>query len=161
MTLVIGAVLLVAAVVVYLVQPMASGLHASLSREEDEPTELESRRRVALLALRDVEYDRATGKLGQEDYRALRRELSAEALDVLATVEAEISLGADASPLEQEIARLRGGFESGSTCGACGSANEAASRFCAYCGSPLRTAARGGASPDGSDGDRAPRPGPA
>lgn len=161
MTLIIGAVLLVTAVVVYLVQPMASGLYASLSREEDEPTELESRRRVALLALRDVEYDRATGKLGQEDYRTLRRELAAEALDALAAAEAETSLGADASPVEREIARLRSGLESGSTCGACGSANEATSRFCAYCGSPLGTAVRSGASPDGSGGDRAARPEPA
>ena len=162
MTVIVGAVLLVAAVVVYLVQPVVSGLHASLYWEEGEPTEAESRRRVALLALRDAEYDHATGKLGREDYQALRRELAAEALDALAAVEAETPAGPCASPIEEEIARLRSGLESGSTCGACGSANEVKSRFCAYCGSLLGAAAvRADAArdaPDVTDGPVRPEP---
>jgi len=162
MTLIVGAVLLVAAVVVYLVQPMLTGLGASLQREEDEPTEAESRRRVTLLALRDVEYDYATGKLGEEDYQSLRRELAAEALAALEDVEAESSVGLEAvGRLEDEIARLRGGLSGGSTCGVCGSANDSGSRFCGYCGTPLETdgTTRG---PDGPGAaGRSPRPEPA
>ena len=42
-----------------------------------------ARRRVALTALRDLEYDRATGKLDEDDYGQLRTELSREALEHL------------------------------------------------------------------------------
>jgi cytochrome c-type biogenesis protein CcmI len=139
MSVVIGAVLLVAAVVLYILQPMLSGQRASLHRELDEPTEAESRRRVTLLALRDVEYDYATGKLDEADYKRLKRELAAEALAALDQADAEAAAGPAAAPpeLEEEIARVRGGLESGTTCAVCGSGNETGSLFCSYCGSPL------------------------
>src|SRR5436190_1720077 len=139
MSVVLGAVLLVAAVVLYILQPMLSGQRASMHRELDEPTEAESRRRVTLLALRDVEYDYATGKLDETDYTSLKRELASEALTALESAEAEAAAGPAAAPpeLEAEIARLRGGLKSGTTCGVCGSGNEAGSVFCAYCGAPL------------------------
>ncbi len=155
MTLIAGAVLLAAAVVLFLLQPLVSGRRASLHRELDEPTEAESRRRVTLLALRDVEYDYATGKLGDEDYQSLRRELAAEALTALAAVEAESNEGGDATPgLEEDIARLRGGLASGSTCAMCGSGNATESRFCAYCGAALGDTA-GGPAAKGAGPDRA------
>src|SRR5687768_11328461 len=132
MSVVIGAVLLVAAVVLYILQPMLSGQRASLHRELDEPTEAESKRRVALLALRDVEYDYSAGKLTEADYKSLKRELAAEALQALDTLDAEVAAGpAGAAPeLEAEIARLRGGLRAGTTCASCGSANDADSLFC-------------------------------
>lgn len=139
MTVVVGAVLLVAAVVLYILQPMLTGQRASMHRELDEPTEAEARRRVTLLALRDVEYDYATGKLDEADYRALKRELAAEALTALEQADAEAEAGPAGAPpaLEAEIERLRRGLRSGTTCGACGSANDPGSRFCGYCGTPL------------------------
>ena len=157
MTAVVGAVLLVAAVVLYILQPMLSGRGASLHRELDEPTEAESRRRVTLLALRDVEYDYATGKLNEEDYRSLRRELAAEALAALEHADAEAAAGPAAAPpeLEEEIARLRGGLRTGATCAVCGTANDADSRFCAHCGTPLKASL--GSLPN----DSVPRPEPA
>jgi cytochrome c-type biogenesis protein CcmI len=151
MSVIIGAVLLVAAVVLYVLQPMLSGQRASLHLELDEPTEAESRRRVTLLALRDVEYDYATGKLNEADYRSLKRELAAEALDALDQMDAIAAAGPGSAPpeLEQEIERLKGGLRAGTTCSVCGSANEGGSRFCAYCGTSL------------APGDAAPRPEPA
>jgi len=148
-SVILGAVLLVAAVVLYILQPMLSGQRASLHRELDEPTEAESRRRVTLLALRDVEYDYATGKLDEADYGALKRELAAEAITALESAEAEAAAGPAGAPpdVEAEIARLRGGLKAGTTCATCGSANDLGSLFCAYCGSPL------------SLGGGAPRPG--
>jgi cytochrome c-type biogenesis protein CcmI len=146
MIVIAGAVLLVVAVMIFLLQPMLMGQRASLRWEEDEPTEAEARRRVTLLALRDVEYDYATGKLTEADYRALKRELSAEALAALDHVDAEAAAGPAGAPpeLEDEIARLRGGLRTGTTCSVCGSANETGSLFCSYCGAPL---AHGGGSP--------------
>jgi cytochrome c-type biogenesis protein CcmI len=144
-SVVIGAVLLVAAVVLLILQPMLSGQRASLHRELDEPTDAEARRRVTLLALRDVEYDYATGKLNEDDYRSLKRELASEALAALNLADAEAAAGPAAAPpeLEDEIARLRGGLRAGTTCSACGSANESGSLFCAYCGAPLTPAGTG------------------
>jgi len=135
---VVGAVLLVGAVVLFLLQPLLTGQKASLVREDDEMTDAEARRRVKLLALRDVEYDYATGKLDESDYRELRRELSAEALAALDEVERE-SAGRDErdEAIEAEIRRVREGLGDGTTCEACGHRNPGGSRFCSICGASL------------------------
>ena len=131
----LGALLLVAAVVLFILLPVARGQHASLAREDDELTDTEARRRVTLLALRDVEYDYHTGKLDEADYLALRKELSSEALAALRA--AEDDPDAPDLDLEAEIAAVRAGLESGTTCGSCGHRNPDGSRFCAACGRPL------------------------
>lgn len=133
----LGAALLVVAVVAWVLLPVTRGQHASLDREDGELTDGEARRRVALLALRDVEYDYHTGKLDQDDYLALRSELSAEALAALQALDAETEGGAGDPDLEAEIAAVRAGLEAGTTCAACGQVNPEGSRFCASCGSAL------------------------
>ena len=144
MGLFIGAALVAAAVVIFLIQPVVKGLHASLERSEDELTETEARKRVALLALRDVEYDYLAGKLDEQDYRSLKGELTAEALAALEADE-KARTGAstvDASVLEDEIAQARLGLqEGGFFCPDCGYANEPGSRFCSSCGHALQATA--------------------
>jgi len=140
MVLFLGAALVAAAVVLFIVQPVAKGLHASLEREEDELTETEARKRVALLALRDVEYDFLAGKLDEVDYRSLKGELTAEALAALEADEKARSgrvSGGAAAALEAEIAEARVGLRSGAFCPDCGFANEPGSRFCSACGHAL------------------------
>jgi cytochrome c-type biogenesis protein CcmH/NrfG len=137
-TFMLGAVLVTLAIVLFLLQPVTKGLHASLEREEDELTETEARKRVALLALRDVEYDFLSGKLDEQDYRALKGELTAEALAALEADEKARSLGTSAAEqLEAEIAAARAGLQAGMPCEACGFTNVVTSRFCSACGSPL------------------------
>jgi len=137
-TLYVGVALVTAAVLLFLIQPVVKGLHASLEREDDELTETEARKRVALLALRDVEYDFLAGKLDESDYRSLKSELTAEALAALEADEAAAGGGAAADDdIEAEIARLRAGFKDGVTCPSCAFANEKGSRFCSSCGAPL------------------------
>jgi hypothetical protein len=146
MALFLGAALVAAAVILFIVQPVAKGLHASLEREEDELTETEARKRVALLALRDVEYDYLAGKLDEEDYRSLKGELTAEALAALEADERARSGaagGVDEAAIEAEIAQARLGLREGAFCPECGFANEPGSRFCSSCGHALQaTAAR-------------------
>ena len=140
MMLFVGAALVAAAVVLFIVQPVAKGLQASLERDADELTETEARKRVALLALRDVEYDYLAGKLDENDYRSLKGELTAEALAALEADEkarSGILSGEAAAALETEIAAARSGLRSGVFCSACGFANEPGSRFCASCGHAL------------------------
>jgi hypothetical protein len=138
-TLYVGVALIVAAVLLFILQPVVKGLHASLEREDDELTETEARKRVALLALRDVEYDFLAGKLDEEDYRSLKSELTAEALAALEADEAAKADGAGATEedIEAEIARVRAGLRSGVVCSACGFMNEPGSRFCSSCGDQL------------------------
>jgi cytochrome c-type biogenesis protein CcmI len=134
----LGALLLVTAVVAFVLTPILRGQHASLEREDDEMTDAEARRRVTLLALRDVEYDYHTGKLDETDYESMKRELSAEALAALKEAEAEAdSPGSNQDALEAEIAALRQGLRSGTACTGCGHTNPSGSRFCASCGQPL------------------------
>ena len=133
MTLILGGLILVGVVVAFVLQPVVQGARASLHREEDELTEAEAARRVALLALRDVEYDFQTGKLDQDDYRTMKRQLSAEALAAMKALEEE---GAQES-LEAEIAAVRQGLRSGLVCGDCGQWNPQGSRFCGGCGSAM------------------------
>ena len=146
MGLFLGALLVAAVVVIFLVQPVAKGLHASLERSDDELTETEARKRVALLALRDVEYDFLAGKLDEADYRALKSELTSEALQALEADERARSgrvSGDAAAALEAEIAEARAGLSAGSFCAECGADNEAGSRFCSSCGHALQGVAAG------------------
>ncbi len=139
MTLYVGVALIVAAVLLFIMQPVVRGLHASLEREDDELTETEARKRVALLALRDVEYDYLAGKLDEEDYRSLKSELTAEALAALEADEAARANGTGGAEddIEAEIARVREGLKSGVPCPDCGFVNEQGSRFCSSCGHQL------------------------
>ncbi len=142
MTLYLGVALVAAAVVLFIVQPVVKGIHASLEREDDEMTETEARKRVALLALRDVEYDFLAGKLDEADYRSLKAELTAEALAALEADDAAKSVATGAEPtatvdLEAEIAAIRRGLRAGTSCPECAYTNAPGSRFCSACGAAL------------------------
>jgi hypothetical protein len=52
--------------------------------------ELESERRRILAALRDLEDDRATGKMGESDYRELRAKLVARGARILERIDAAV-----------------------------------------------------------------------
>ena len=139
MTLYVGVALVTAAVLVFILYPIVKWQHASLEREEDELTDSEARKRLALLSLRDVEYDFLSGKLDQEDYRSLKSDLTSEALAALEEDEAareSRGQGAD-SGIEAEIARIRASLKSGLDCRECGFSNETGSRFCSSCGVSL------------------------
>ena len=114
----------------------------------------------AVSALREIEFDRATGKLSETDYTVLKARYTTEAVEAMRADEAE-SMSPEVSDLaEQAILRYRkraGGCETCgprpesdavycSTCGrylpgrcsGCGAmVTESAARFCASCGKTL------------------------
>jgi len=137
MSVVIGGVLLAAGVLLFVLEPVFSGKSAPMYDGDDVFDEGAARRRVALTALRDLEYDRATGKLDEDDYGELRTELSREALEHLGD-----EGGGDGGDepdrasreLEDEIAELRRAIREGMQCGACEHLNRLGARYCARCG---------------------------
>lgn len=108
MTLFLAAGLLTLAMVIYVLSPILQDRRAPLESSADDLTDAQARKRVALMALRDAEYDFATGKLGDEDYQRLRQELSAEALQALRTEEvverSQSHLASDDDGVEHEAA---------------------------------------------------------
>lgn len=62
------------------------------SREEEDPAvaelaDLEARKEAKYRQIRDAEADRAAGKLTEEDFRRLDRELRGEAVDILKRID--------------------------------------------------------------------------
>lgn len=138
MTLV-GGVLLAAGILLYVLEPALSGRGAPLYRGGDQHDESAARRRVALAALRDLEYDRATGKVDGEDYERLRAELSREALVRLGpeAVDPDSQTARASRALEEEIAAIRQALREGLQCAECRRLNEHGAKYCAGCGQRL------------------------
>jgi hypothetical protein len=92
---------------------------------------LPDQREVVLAALRDLDFDFKTGKVGEEDYRPLREQLLAEAAQHM---EEEEQVG---DRLEQMIQARRTGKRQGNVCPRCEVPVRAGQRFCSKCGCEL------------------------
>lgn len=102
--------------------------------ENREFDELESPKIKALMALREIEFDRATGKLSDEDYLALKSRYSKRALEA---IEAEESReGGEADEVEAVIRRARDQLRT-PVCPSCGPRLEGDAAFCSECGRSL------------------------
>ncbi len=75
---------------------------ARVSRALGEVADLQSRNDMLLASLRDLEDDRATGKLTEEDYESLHSQLTAQAVEVLKQLDA-------ATEREEQLARTAPG----------------------------------------------------
>ena len=62
----------------------AERVSSRISAEQD----LTAQRAMALAALRDLEEDRATGKIGDADYAEMKERLSAQAVDLMKRLDA-------------------------------------------------------------------------
>jgi double zinc ribbon protein len=98
----------------------------------------ETAKGTALSALREIEFDKATGKLSEDDYRALKAKYTAAALAVLRN-EAPPAAAETPDRIEAMIeARVRALTSSGgSTCPRCGPRPETDALFCSNCGDRL------------------------
>ncbi len=138
------AALLVGAFVLWLVfGPMLREERGALFPPEPAPPE-ETRRGVALLALKEIEFDRETGKLSDTDYQQLKARYSAEALEAIAADE-NGAAGVDPEALiSARVAQLRSArtavLPPTPVCARCGPRPEADALFCSSCGSSLSQA---------------------
>jgi len=135
-----------------IVTPPAPGSDSSPELEGEDPEDDLSPRAVALRALKEIEFDRATGKLSDADYDSLKATYTAEALAALRADSGvvpepapEISRPRAAAPPVARPACPTHGVrpEAGARfCSACGRRLSTATRFCAKCGSALEPDAR-------------------
>jgi hypothetical protein len=121
----------------------------------DEPLDLEETPKgIALAALKEIEFDRETGKLSDADYVFLKSRYTTEALEALRTEEAvrtddvEALIAAKVRSLRSPSASTSPGTSSPSTvqpsgftatisCPACGPRPEHDALFCSSCGGNL------------------------
>ena len=90
----------------------------------------ETRRGIALIALKEIDFDRATGKLSDADYETLKSRYTTEALAAMREDDAD---GPDA--VEALIAERVKDIVAGQRyCTACGTGLAAAVKFCTECG---------------------------
>src|SRR5882762_7802692 len=100
----IGGILLAAGAVYFVLQPIlrpglsgGEGRDAGSVDEGDDPDDDFSPRAVALRALKEIEFDRATGKLSDADYDNLKTKYTTEALAALRAESRE--RGAGSTPI--------------------------------------------------------------
>ena len=137
--LLLGAVLAVSALAFVMWPLLKGGLRSA-------PIELapeQAPEASALEALREIEFDQATGKLSPEDYATLKATYTPLALAELrareagvaaASPEAALALSAADDAAEALIARVKQG---GRSCPSCGPRPESDAAFCSDCGRML------------------------
>jgi hypothetical protein len=107
----------------------------SAGLEDALPVE-ETRRGQALLALKELDFDLATGKLSEADHAALRERFTAQALAVLREEERASPVARDEA--EALVARRAAALDPGGAprpaCARCGPRPEPDAAFCSTCG---------------------------
>ena len=90
-----------------------------------------------IVALREIEFDRATGKLSESDYAELKKKYSDQALRELRATGIVSTVAAMADPVEARVREYRLTHRECSTCGV---RPEADAVYCSTCGSYLERA---------------------
>jgi hypothetical protein len=80
---VVALVVLLALVAFVVAGPLRSGAAAGQAREDARRAELEAAKEAKYREIRDAELDHRMGKLSEEDWRRVDRELRGEAIEIL------------------------------------------------------------------------------
>jgi hypothetical protein len=101
----------------------------------------ETRKGVALLALKEIEFDRETGKLSDGDYQYLKDKYTAEALEALRADEGARAPDDVEALIAHRVRTLRSAAATAPpgapVCPACGPRPEPDAVYCSTCGSGL------------------------
>jgi hypothetical protein len=134
---IVVAVAAIAAVLQPLIAPsrQADRRTGGPADEFEELEESASPKVQALLALKEIEFDRATGKLSDGDYAELKARYGREALAAMDAEQAQARVVAGAEdPAEAMIRAARRDLP---VCPSCGPRPETGAAFCSECGRPL------------------------
>ena len=138
----VAAALLAIAVLVLVLQPLVAGQPVRSaaapvpSRSDVDPED--TARGVALAALKEIEFDRETGKLSDDDYAFLKAKYSAAAVAALREDDAAASNDLEAI-IAARVRALRAPATSAAApaCAACGPRPEPDAIYCSECGGRL------------------------
>ena len=139
---IIAATVVGLAAVWLILQPLlAPGRPRAAVYEPPDPEE--TPKGVALAALKEIEFDRETGKLSDEDYAFLKTKYTGVALEALRAEAPEAAAGGDVEVLiAARVRALRSAATSAPpgapACSVCGPRPEADAVFCSTCGQRLR-----------------------
>ena len=131
--LIVGTLLAIAAMA-FVLAPLFSDAAAipAAARGRDSRAEAQSRGEAAVEALREIEFDRATGKLADSDYTALKARYTKQALTALRAESKGAAI--DESDVEAAIRRAREARASAPACPQHGTRPEADAIYCSECG---------------------------
>ena len=144
--LVLGTLLAVGALA-YVLYPVFFGVPRPVWRPV-EPTSHAPEQDTAVVALREIEFDRATGKLSEVDYADLKARYTREAIAAMRRERGAPVSDAASRPSDDEIeAAVRAYREGACTCPTCGPRPEPDAVFCSNCGRYLRDRCAGCGAP--------------
>lgn len=134
--------LLAAGLVVFIGEPLVSqrrsSSQASALPQGQEIEQLNLQKEGLYTAIHDLDFDHQTGKVDQQDYAELRRQLEGEAIETLRELDGIDPLAALDDTLERQIANLRTAPSedavSTQVCSACGTDYPQDASFCTVCG---------------------------
>jgi hypothetical protein len=101
----------------------------------------ETPRGVALSALKEIDFDRATGKLSETDYHFLKAKYTALALEALRAAESPATFLPAEALIAARVQALRAGESGALRCRTCGPRPEPDAIFCSTCGLRLESIA--------------------
>ena len=129
-------IVILAAALAYVAWPPAGKRTASGAPEllENELSDLMYRKEAAYTALKDLEFDMRTGKIGQQDYDAVKQELEADAMSLLQRIDDVVEGKSAPEPAEPAGSREK---KKPKFCPECGTNVERNHKFCPECASKL------------------------
>ena len=139
----------------FVLEPLVRGTRRNSAAAELEPLDAEATPRgIALAALREIEFDRETGKLSDDDYQMLTTKYTGEAIAAMRAEEQARPILPGATPagpdaveavIAAKVRALRSARSSqasdGPSCPSCGPRPEPDALFCSSCGNRLPTGA--------------------
>ena len=135
----VGSLLLSAALLFVVATFIFYPLFRSTGWRERRTTAAESlaaEREAVLAALRDLDFDHATGKIAEEDYAAQRSTLAAQGTAVLRRLDQAQTLDDELEAAVRKT-RARLSLPAAAACPNCRRAYQPGDRFCGQCGAAL------------------------
>lgn len=147
---IIAALVVGAFALALVVEPMLRSVRR-ISSPLDLPDLEETPRGIALAALREIEFDRETGKLSDTDYADLKQQYTQAAVQAMRAEDRVVDAGIPGAPgetpdaveaiINAKVRALRSAQPTagGIACPACGPRPEPDAEFCSNCGNRLPT----------------------
>lgn len=145
--LIIGTLLAVGALA-FVLYPIFFGVARVPVVAPTKSSEQQSERERAVLALREIEFDRATGKLSDADYTELKTRYTREAIAAMRREDSTTGAALGERPSDDELEAVVRAYRANRTkCPVCGPRPEDDAVFCSNCGKYLRERCAGCGAP--------------